>query len=559
MTTIGRRRRLVVVAISVGAVVLAVAALVMGVRVLYAGEALPGTKVAGIAMSGASVEEIRRRLTPVAQSDAPITVDADGQRLHVRPSETGYEVDLEASVYQTLDAGRTGTLGGALSTLKGLALTRHVPLVAKVDTAKLQRTVATLANRIDRPSFAGQLDITPATMEVGVEPPRAGRRVDRRVLMARLRDALFHPTTRQIEVAVARRPVTSRTEVEDVARAAAEYLQQPLVLDGAGPPLRVQSKRIARLLALEPLAGGRDARLGVDRNEVATLVGRVADKRDRPALSARVTAPVRQAVLDGKEDLAWSPRAADVDVRPSRPGREVDQQALASSIEDAVREDTHQSALPMQRVDPAVTTRQARGVNSLIGTFTTYYEPAEPRVTNIRRIAESVDGTVVAPGEQFSLNGVAGQRTRDKGYVPAPFIADGKIIPSVGGGVSQFSTTMYNAAYFAGLQIDGHQPHSLFIDRYPAGREATLNYPDIDLVWTNDTASPVVVRASGGATSVSVSLYGDNGGRRVRAETESREPLVSGDFAIVVTRVVHFADGRTERQSHTTSYDLPEE
>ena len=99
-----------------------------------------------------------------------------------------------------------------------------------------------------------------------------------------------------------------------------------------------------------------------------------------------------------------------------------------------------------------------------------------------------------------------GERTKAKGYVEAPFIANNRIEPSVGGGVSQFSTTMYNAAFFAGLKLDAYRPHSLYIDRYPPGRESTLNFPDIDLRWTNDTDAPVVVRTSYDDTSVTVTL-----------------------------------------------------
>jgi vancomycin resistance protein YoaR len=152
---------------------------------------------------------------------------------------------------------------------------------------------------------------------------------------------------------------------------------------------------------------------------------------------------------------------------------------------------------------------------------------------------------------------VAGRRTRAKGYVPAPFIADGKIVASVGGGVSQFATTMFNAAYFAGLQLDAHQPHSIYIDRYPPGREATLDYDSIDLRWTNDTAGPVLVRASSTPTSVTVALYGDNGGRRVRARSGPRSAVPGRAFAVTVTRIVRYADGRVVRQPYTTTYDQP--
>jgi len=138
--------------------------------------------------------------------------------------------------------------------------------------------------------------------------------------------------------------------------------------------------------------------------------------------------------------------------------------------------------------------------------------------------------------------------------VPAPFISDNKIVPSVGGGVSQVSTTTYNAAYFAGLQIDHHQPHSEYISRYPPGREGTLNYPTIDLTWTNDTDAPILVRTATTGTSVSVTLYGNNGGRRVEAITDSGRPVPGGDFSMTVTRVVRYPDGRVARQPYITRY-----
>jgi vancomycin resistance protein YoaR len=175
-------------------------------------------------------------------------------------------------------------------------------------------------------------------------------------------------------------------------------------------------------------------------------------------------------------------------------------------------------------------------------------------VTNIQRIAKSIDRTIIAPGQQFSLNGLAGERTLAKGYVEAPFIAGNKIEPSVGGGVSQFSTTMYNAAYFAGLQIDAHQPHSLYIDRYPPGRESTLNFPDIDMKWTNDTDVPILIRTYADDAGVTVTLYGDNGGRKVTAEPGSREPNPGGNFSITVTRKITYPGGRVVTQPSTTKY-----
>jgi len=175
-------------------------------------------------------------------------------------------------------------------------------------------------------------------------------------------------------------------------------------------------------------------------------------------------------------------------------------------------------------------------------------------------MAETVDGTVIGPGEQFSLNGVAGERTTANGYKPAPTIGEGnKLIDTVGGGVSQFSTTAYNAAYFAGLQIDSHTPHSFYISRYPPGRESTLDFGSIDLLWTNDTNAPVVVRSSASDTSVTVSIYGGNGGRRVKAETQSRSDSSQGGFDITIDRVIVDRNGNRTREPFTTFYGVPAE
>jgi vancomycin resistance protein YoaR len=263
--------------------------------------------------------------------------------------------------------------------------------------------------------------------------------------------------------------------------------------------------------------------------------------------------------FDAKGDAAWRPRPAPHVriVRQARAGRLVQRKQLATAIESAIRAGRHTAGLPTQRVDPAVTAREARSLTHLIGTFTTYYVPGQPRVTNIKQIARDVDDTLVAAGARFSLNATAGQRTKQGGYVEAPFIADGQIEPSIGGGVSQFSTTLYNAAYFAGLQLDSHQPHSFFIDRYPAGREATLNYPDIDMTWTNDTAAPVLIRTSTDNNSVAVSLYGDNDGRRVEAHAGDRQPLPDGDFSVTVTRKIRYRGGKLVEQPFTTRYDKP--
>jgi len=529
----------------------------LAVRVVHSGEILPGVRVAGVPLSGLSEDEAQQRLTPALRPRGAVALVAEGLTLKVDPERAGYFADVEASVERALESGRGGPLGGFWSTVAGLLRSRDVPFTVAVDDPLLHRAVASAAKRIESRAFAGALVVNPGSLTVSTRPPRAGREVDRDELATRLRDELRRRGDGPVDVPLGPTAVVERRKVADIGRAAERYLRAALRLTGAGRPFTVSRAELASLLAVRSLRGGRDAQLGADDERLAALVARVAGARSRSAREPRFSASPRAVTLDAKGSASWRPRRASVRVvAAGRTGRAVRRDALAAAIQRAIRAGRHSVAVPTQTLRPAVTARAARRVRSLIATFTTYYAPA-PRVTNIQLIARAVDGTVVAPGGRFSLNQTAGPRTSADGYVEAPFIADGRLVPTIGGGVSQFSTTIYNAAYFAGLRLDSHRPHSFFIDRYPAGRESTLNYPDIDLAWTNDTDAPVLVRTVADGSAVTVSLYGDNGGRRVRAQAGIREPTPDGAFKIVVTRIVRYRDGRIARQPVTTSYDKP--
>ena len=146
-------------------------------------------------------------------------------------------------------------------------------------------------------------------------------------------------------------------------------------------------------------------------------------------------------------------------------------------------------------------------VTEKVGEFTTRHACCQNRVTNIHRIADIVRGIYLLPGESVSLNEYVGRRTREKGFVAAGAIRSGHLEDEVGGGVSQFATTIFNAAFFAGLDIPVYQAHSLYFSRYPFGREATISHPAPDLVLHNVTAYPVLIWTSYTDTSITVEMY----------------------------------------------------
>jgi vancomycin resistance protein YoaR len=304
-----------------------------------------------------------------------------------------------------------------------------------------------------------------------------------------------------------------------------------------------------------PGAGRRDVNPALAIDETAARNGLDALLRplNRPARNASVRLATPATVLDDKGDASYKASDRGVTVDRGEPGRGVRSDEAVRMLVEAVRTGGATVTLPVRSLAPGNDTPKLAGVDQLIGTFTTYHPCCAPRVTNIHRIAELVDGTVVPAGGTFSLNDAAGERTRARGFVPAPAIVDGELEDQLGGGVSQFSTTLFNAAWFAGLDIRKHQPHSLYISRYPPGREATLDWRAIDQVIHNDTSAPFVIRTRTTGTSVTVGIYGHTGEREVSSVTGPREPRgTEGGFRVTVRRTV-LQDG-AERDSDTLSW-----
>ena len=215
---------------------------------------------------------------------------------------------------------------------------------------------------------------------------------------------------------------------------------------------------------------------------------------------------------------------------------------------------TTEAAQKLGIKEPVGTTTEWQG-QAQVRSFTTYYPCCAARVTNIQRIADLVNGTLVLPGEKFSVNDTVGQRTAEKGFVEAGAIANGEHVSEVGGGVSQFATTMFNAAFFAGLPIDTYQAHSEYFDRYPFGREATMGFPNPDLSWTNNTPYGILVQTSYTDTSVTVTLWST---QHAYGEQTSQTTGKSGSCTTVrTTRTTSYPGGKTSQDTFTARYRVP--
>ena len=150
---------------------------------------------------------------------------------------------------------------------------------------------------------------------------------------------------------------------------------------------------------------------------------------------------------------------------------------------------------------------ESLGITEVVGEFTTNFKAGQDRVINIALISELTRGVIIEPGQRFSVNDFVGPRTVSKGFVPAGMILNGVFVDSVGGGISQYATTVFNAAFFAGLDFIEYQSHTIYLSRYPFGREATVSYPAPDLVLENNSPYGMMLWPTTTNTSITVKLY----------------------------------------------------
>jgi vancomycin resistance protein YoaR len=211
------------------------------------------------------------------------------------------------------------------------------------------------------------------------------------------------------------------------------------------------------------------------------------------------------------------------------PGRELNVAASSAALlQAASRLEDRTAAVVVAKFEPRMTTAQAKGlrIERQLASYATLYAGTSDRINNLQLAVEILDGARIAPGATWSFNEFVGPRTAERGFRSAPVIMDGKYEEGIGGGVSQVATTVFNAAWEAGIKIAERRPHALYISRYPDGRDATVNYPDVDLKLTNDTPRWIVIKASYDESGILVRLLG--GGPERRVESVAGELKVTG-------------------------------
>lgn len=447
---------------------------------LTAGDKVPrGTAVSGVDIGGRTqadaVAALEEGLAERESGRLRVSVaGSDAEPLRLSPADAGLSVDHLASV-EAAGGERTWDPRRLWDYYTG---GDDLEAVVDVDPAALDALVTRLDDEAGAPAVDGEVVFGPAG--VSTVSPQQGRALDAEEVREALEAA--YVAERRADRRVELEPVVVEPDIDaaDVQAGLDDFanpaLSASVVLRFDGTPLRLQPADYREALSMEPVDGELEPR--VDTEALSALVDSMTTSDDP------VDATV--ALVDGRPQVV-----------PGRPGVSYDPDDVAADFLDVLtrREGRREVDVEATVARPDFTTKDARalGIRERVSSFTTYFPYAEYRNVNIGRAAEIVDGTVVKPGETFSLNDIVGERTVENGFTTGTIISDGVFVEDLGGGVSQMATTTYNAAFFAGLEDVEHKAHSVYIDRYPVGREATVVWGAVDLRFRNDTDHGVLV------------------------------------------------------------------
>ena len=525
-----------------------------------------GLTVAGVPVGDATVTEAQQRLAERGAKLATekLRLTLSGRTASVAVADLGLELSVDASVARALGVGRSaGTFSNALRYLSSLSGPEELPAVVRIDRARFGAALSKVESELidDLPKPGG------VAIEAGVAravPAAPGRQIVADAALAACGGAVaFGQTGNAVTLqAQTSTPALAPGSLERALELAKRVLRRPVVLETESRRLELTTAQLGELVVSR--IQGQEVELAL---EPARLEAWLTKER------ARLEAPAKDASFEvsASDDVRVVPGAAGVQVRTDD---------VAKALWAAAQTEEHRAPLPLALEPlPARSTEQAEklGIRKLVGSFTTRHPCCQSRVENIHRIATLLDGLVVDPGQTVSLNAVVGPRTQKNGFVLAPSIEDGEMIDTVGGGVSQFATTIFNALFHAGYDIIERQPHTYWFPRYPMGHDATLGIPRPDLVFKNDSAAGLLIKTSFTKTTITVKLYGDVGGRRVASGVSERREVVKPalellpnrdvppdeeevkeggmiGWSVIASRTVTFADGTKKEEKRKVTY-----
>lgn len=481
-----------------GILALIAAAIALIIGAVFAGpkdKLADGTRIAGIDVGGLSPSDARRLLEKRSEALAtvPVTFTFGARKFPITPRQLDVRVDWKAAV---ANAEQQGGGFGFVRGYRRLELEFFpqdlVPPMQAYESA-LAYKLDLIAAAVNTPHREAKL--VRRGLHITIAPGATGQVLDRSaaapLIVRSLASFSRSPVGLPVSVDAPNVTVASLTAKQQTA---STIISGPVTVVAGATRLRIPRWELAKMLDLTTL-------------------------RFRGGEADRYFARLQGQVERAPRDADFAPTAnGGVRIIPSEPGLSLDAVTSAQRVLTAAERTTNRVAtLALVVEQPKRTTADAKamGITGTVGAYETFYGGVPNRIHNVELVAHLVDHKFIAPGETFSFNGTTGERSAAKGFLEAPVIVNGEVQTGLGGGVCQVSTTVFNAAYEAGLPITERTNHALYISHYPLGRDATVDYPSTDLKFVNDTGHWLLLRTWVGPSSLTVVLYGAPQHRRI--------------------------------------------
>ena len=473
------------------------------------GVVLGSVTVSGVSLDGLERSEAEAILSEMEsrQGEAVIEIVVNGEPSTVTASEFGYRMNIGELLDRAMRNEREGRFITRWRRWLRSPWDDPIPLVlvpaASIDQALVEDFVKDLDQQHGIRPMEGTLEF------VNGRPvptyPSPGWLLDSSEADVEIRAAALNGggTVRLNTVLV--EPDTDIEQIADAVEVVEQWISAPVVLKDPDSEAELvftaQEIADATIFSFD-LYRSPSVQLNIDRRLVTRKVSAINDRVGAPPVNAYYEIDENDRVI----------------IHPSQTGVGIDAEAVGDLLETLAAGSERQGVLnKVAGTHPHVTTEDIEnlGIRHLVSQYTTYHDCCASRVTNIQLFADRVNDALVPPGEIFSLNQHVGRRTGEDGFVEAGTLVRGELVDTVGGGVSQFATTFYNAVFWGGYEDITHKTHSFHFTRYPEGIEATINWPEVDLAFRNDSPSHVLIRTEYTDTSITVKFFGDNDGRIV--------------------------------------------
>ena len=536
------------------------------------GEIARNVTAAGIDLGGLGEEDARSALAEYENqlASTPAVFTVNNTDFVLDPKEVGIDIDEDAIVSTAMEQRRDkGFISGFFSWFGSFGDQIALDVPVTIDAELLDEVLEDWESEaIALPAYEGGIIVQDT--RILPDYPRPGEGIARdeaqRVVLASLQT--LDRFARVLETVMIE-PDLTKEDIDRVAIEAARWIDAPVTLAADDPEFTITFTEEQLAAAL--------------RADIRTGAGAEADL----SFDAEV---IRPLLLPFRSEIETPPRDAEylidttteeVELLPSRPATLLDIDLVIESLGQAAASSGNAGEFPFgEGIDADFTTAEAEAMGEIefVSAFTTEHPAGQDRVINIQLFADTVDGAVVQPGDEFSLNEHVGRRTIEKGYVPATMISAGELVDDVGGGVSQFATTFYNAVFYGCYEDVTHKPHSYYFSRYPEVNEATISWPEPNLIFRNNTDTVVIIKTLYTASSITVQFYGNNGGcvaeRQLGSRydyTDPQEEYVAnadldpdqekvtqngwGGFTNTVTRVMTWPDGTVVEEPFVWKYN----